>query len=86
MSVIWSANNTPVMVDTLGGHTVEIVDLQRRGSEWWVLAAVNGQKLSQYFMEPAGNVDSLGEDALLAHLKEQSIAFYDYERELDRVQ
>jgi len=50
-----------------------------------VLAAVNGQKLSQYFMEPNGNVADLGEDALLQHLKEQAIGFYDYEKELGRV-
>jgi len=38
MPTLWSANNTPVMVDAMCGHTVEILDLQQKGQEWWVLA------------------------------------------------
>jgi hypothetical protein len=82
--MLWSPSGN-VLCDTLGGHVVELLSLEPHGRDWYVLAAVDGQKLSQAFIEPYDNIAGLGEDALIAHLKEQALSFAEYEHELGRI-
>lgn len=83
--MLWSPSGNPICSDTLGGHVVELLSLRPRGRDWYVLAAVDGQRLSQEFIEPYDNVRNLSEDALMAHLKEQALSFAEYEHELGRI-
>ncbi len=85
VSLLWSPSGNPISYDTLGGHSVEILSLDQRGRDWYVWAAVDGQKLSQAFIEPYDNVADLGEDALMEHLREQALSFAEYEAQLGRV-
>ncbi len=85
MPLLWSASGNPIALDGLRGHTVEIIQLEPHGRDWYVLAAVDGQRLSQAFIEPYDNIRDLGEDALMAHLREQALSFAEYEAEQGRI-
>ena len=84
--MLYSATGSPIISNTAtGAPLVELLNLEKRNDMWWVTAAVNGQRLSQPFMVPAGNVEHLDEDSLMAYLKDDAVSFAEYEAQQGRI-
>lgn len=67
-------------IDSTSGAVVELVALDKVQDCWRVTAAVDGVKYPPFY-EPVTNVEHLGEDDLMQHLKEQAVGFADYYRQ-----
>jgi len=64
-------------MDTLEGHTFDILTLRQEGEHYLVHIAVDGFKSAPFF-EPVSNVYGMTEEQFLPYIKEQALTMADY--------